>query len=182
VPWSVSLFEDDQHRTYDAAQVSRYFSVATRAALVLAAVRAPYRGRSTPLNAWWGTFDLAVSLFSGRSAVPPSNDFIVRNSADAEQVEVGWWPGDSRYEKPAFYAFAAPAPENMSSARLSPPAARWDEGLGEYILDWEDVIVSADPFADAVGFAQSVIEHACRLCGWEPALASSALGTPPPVH
>ena len=68
-----------------------------RPPLVLAARRAPYRGRSTPVNAWWGTFDLAVSLFSGQAADPPSNDFIMRNSATAQQIEVGWWPGDARY-------------------------------------------------------------------------------------
>ena len=67
VPWSVPLDEDEEHARYDPAQVASYFAAATRAALVLAAFRAPYRGRSTPVNAWWGSFDLAVSLFSGRA-------------------------------------------------------------------------------------------------------------------
>ena len=75
---------------------------------MLAALRAPYRGRSSPVNAWWGTFDLAVSLFSGRPVDPPSNDFIMRNSANAEQIEIGWWPGDARYPHAAFFAFAYP--------------------------------------------------------------------------
>ena len=96
VPWSVPLDEDHEHSTYDPDQVASYFAAATRAALVLAAFRAPYRGRSTPVNAWWGTFDLAVGLFSGAPADPPSRDFIMRNGGDAEQVEVGWWPGDAR--------------------------------------------------------------------------------------
>src|SRR5664279_2425308 len=64
---------------------------------VLAELRAPYRGRSTPVNAWWGSFDLAVNLFSGKPAKPPSDDFIMRNAMDAEEVAVGWWPGDARY-------------------------------------------------------------------------------------
>jgi uncharacterized protein DUF5996 len=76
----------------------------------LAAYRAPYRGRSTPVNAWWGSFDLAVSLFSGLPADPPSDDFIMRNAMDAQEVAVGWWPGDARYGKAAFYAYAHPAP------------------------------------------------------------------------
>src|SRR5579864_179935 len=84
VPWTVPLDEDYDHATYDPAQVVQYFAAATQAALVLAAVRAPYRGRSSPVNAWWGTFDLAVSLFSGAAAEPPSNDFITRNSATAQ--------------------------------------------------------------------------------------------------
>src|SRR5216683_1045 len=92
VPWSVPLDEDHEHATYDPAQVRDYFAAATQAALVLADYRAPYRGRSTPVNAWWGSFDLAVSLFSGQTVEPPSSaDFITRNAGDAQQVEVGWW-------------------------------------------------------------------------------------------
>src|SRR5918911_1731678 len=96
VSWSVPLDEDELHATYDPDEVGAYFAGATRAALVLAAFRAPYRGRSTPVNAWWGSFDLAVNLFSGRSAEPPSDDFIMRNAMDAQEVAVGWWPGDGR--------------------------------------------------------------------------------------
>src|SRR5207245_4389843 len=106
VAWTAPLDEDEEHARYDAAQVTTYFAAATQAALVLAAFRAPYRGRSTPLNAWWGSFDLAVNLFSGRPADPPAGDFIMRNAMDAEEVAVGWWPGDLRYGKAAFYAYA----------------------------------------------------------------------------
>jgi hypothetical protein len=75
VPWTTPLDEDYEHATYDPAPVTAYFAAATRAALVLSALRAPYRGRSSPVNAWWGSFDLAVSLFSGQSAEPSSDDF-----------------------------------------------------------------------------------------------------------
>jgi hypothetical protein len=100
--WKTPLDEDDVHATFDPAHVDAYFAAATSVAQVLAAYRAPYRGRSTPVNAWWGGFDLSVSLFSGRPAEPPSADFIMRNSMDAEEVAVGWWPGDERYPRPAF--------------------------------------------------------------------------------
>ena len=116
VPWSVPLDEDDDHARYDPDQVSSYFTAATQASLVLAAFRAPYRGRSTPVNAWWGSFDLAVSLFSGLPAVPPSDDFIMRNAMDAQEVAVGWWPGDPRSGRAAFYAYAHPAPEGFAGA------------------------------------------------------------------
>src|SRR6266581_4453547 len=96
VPWQVPLDQDEEHAQYDPAQVADYFAAATRAAQVLAAYRAPYRGRSTPVNAWWGSFDLAVSLFSGLSVEPPSREFIMRNAGDAQQIEVGWWPGPAR--------------------------------------------------------------------------------------
>ena len=126
-PWTTPLDEDDEHATYDPAQVERTSRLRRAPRSVLAALRAPYRGRSTPVNAWWGTFDLAVGLFSGRPAEPPREDFITRNSMDAEQVAVGWWPGDARYPRAAFFAYAHPAPEGFASATLSPAAARWDD-------------------------------------------------------
>jgi hypothetical protein len=181
VSWSVPLDEDDEHASYDPRQVQRYFAAATQAALVLAAFRAPYRGRSTPVNAWWGSFDLAVNLFSGRPADPPSEDFIMRNAMNAQEVAVGWWPGDARYEKPAFYAYAHPAPGNFAEAELSPAAARWDGALGEYVLDWEDVCKAADPQAFALEFARSAFRHACLVCDWDPELLAGAEGDPPPI-
>jgi Family of unknown function (DUF5996) len=181
VSWTVPLDEDEEHATYDTERVATYFAAATRVALVLAEYRAPYRGRSTPVNAWWGSFDLAVSLFSGEPAEPPSDDFIMRNSMDSQDVAVGWWPGDGRYSKAAFYAYTHPAPEGFAGAALDPPAARWDAELGFYVLDWDDVIASADPHAVALRFARSVLRHACVVCEWDPALLASAEGEPPPV-
>ena len=180
-PWKTPLDEDNEHASYNAAQVADYFVAATRAALVLSEVRAPYRGRSTPVNAWWGSFDLAVVLFSGRPADPPSQDFIMRNSMDAQEIEVGWWPGDERHRKAAFYAYAHPAPAGFSGATLSPAAAQWDATLGEYILDWDDICESADPHAAALEFARSAIQHGCAVCDWDPALAASAEGAKPPI-
>ena len=182
VPWTVPLDEDDEHATYDVGQVRDYFAAATQAALVLAAYRAPYRGRSTPVHAWWGSFDLAVSLFSGATAEPPSDDFIMRNAMDSQEVAVGWWPGDQRYPKAAFYAYAHPAPDGFGAAVLSPPAARWDAALGEYILDWDDVRRDAPSLAGGLEFARAAFHHACLVCGWDPALLASAEGSPPPVH
>jgi hypothetical protein len=182
VSWSVPLDEDTEHAHYDPDEVARYFAAATQAALVLAAYRAPFRGRSTPVNAWWGSFDLAVSLFSGQPAEPPSHDFIMRNAMDAQEVAVGWWPGDGRYGQAAFYAYAHPAPPDFGGATLSPAPARWDPALGEYILDWDDVRSAADPHATALEFARSAFRHACIACGWDMTLAASAEGTPPPVR
>ncbi len=181
VAWSVALDQDAEHATYEPEQVATYFAAATQAALVLAAFRAPYRGRSTPVNAWWGSFDLAVSLFSGLPAEPPSGDFIMRNAMDSQEVAVGWWPGDGRYGKAAFYAYAHPAPDGFKGAALGPEAARWDDALGEYLLDWDDVRAAPDPHAYALEFARSAFRHACLVCGWDEALAASAEGTPPPV-
>src|SRR3954462_13830373 len=139
VPWKVPLDEDYEHARSAPAPVAASFAAAPRVALVLAEFRAPYRGRSTPVNAWWGSFDLAVNLFSGLPADPPSDDFIMRNAMDSQEVAVGWWPGDPRYGRAAFYAYAHPAPDGFEAAELEPAGAHWDAALGEFILDWEDV-------------------------------------------
>jgi hypothetical protein len=100
---------------------------------------------------------------------------------DAQEVAVGWWPGDPRYGRAAFYAYAHPAPEAFAAANLFPPAARWEPALGEYILDWDDVRASASPHELALEFAHSAFRHACAVCEWDPALPASAEGKPPPV-
>jgi Family of unknown function (DUF5996) len=181
VSWTVPLDEDEEHTVYDPAQVRPYFAAATRAALALAEFRAPYRGRSTPVNAWWGSFDLAVNMFSGRPAEPPSKDFIMRNAMDSQEVAVGWWPGDERYGKAAFYAYAHPAPDDFGGRSPVLAAGRWEGELGEYVLDWDDVVASSDPHATAVEFARTVFHHGCEVCEWDPALAATLDGTPPPV-
>ncbi len=182
VPWRVPLDEDYDHARYDSAQVRDYFAAATQAALALSAFRAPYRGRSTPVNAWWGRFDLAVTMFSGRPADPPSHDFIARNSDDAEEVMIGWSPGDRGHQQAAFYAFSHPASPRFADGTLSPAAARWDTDQGEYILDWDDVRAALDPRAAAIEFARSAFQYACEVSGWDPELPDSTEGRPPPIR
>jgi hypothetical protein len=181
VSWTVPLDEDEEHASYDPDQVASYFAAATQAALVLAAFRAPFRGRSSPVNAWWGSFDLAVNLYSGIPADPPSDDFIMRNSMDSQEVAVGWWPGDHKLGKAAFYAYAHPAPAGFEDGALSPASAHWNGELDLYVLDWDDVRASDDPHAFALEFAHSAFQHACLVCGWDSGLAASAEGSPPPV-
>jgi hypothetical protein len=180
--WSSPLDGDQEHATYDANAVARYFAAASSAALVLGAFRAPYRGRATPVNAWWGSFDLAVSLFSGASAQPPSEDFIMRNAMDSQEVAVGWWPGDPRYGKAAFYAYAHPAPAGFERGKLSPQAARWHGQLGEYVLDWDAIRAAPDRHDQALEFARSAFRHACTVCEWDAALLASSEGVPPPIR
>ena len=181
VHWDVPLDEDREHATYDPGQVGEYLAAATEAGLVLAEFRAPYRGRSTPVNAWWGSFDLAVSLFSGLPAEPPRDDFITRNSMDAQEVSFGWWPGDPRQDGAAFFAYAHPAPDGFAGAQLEPAAARWDAGMGVYLLEWAHVVAAPDPHGLALEFLRSGFRHACVVCDWDPALPASAQGDPPPV-
>jgi hypothetical protein len=179
VAWSVPLDQDEEHASYDTDQVAAYFAAATQVALTLAIFRAPYRGRSTAVNAWWGSFDFAVNLFSGRPAKPPADDYLMRNAMDSEEVAVGWWPGDQRYPKAAFYSYAHPSRDGFADASVAP--ARWDGTLGEYVIDWDDVRSSPDPRAVALDFAHRVFQRACDVCAWDPKLASSAKGSPPPL-
>jgi hypothetical protein len=178
-PWGTPLDEDIEHVTYDPARVDAYFEAATEAARVLEEFRAPYRGRSTPVNAWWGSFDLAVNLFSGRAADPPSDGFIARNSADAEQLAVGWWPGDGRYPRPAFFAYVFPSPPGIREAEASP--GEWNDGLGEHLLDWHAARATPDPPASTLTFLRGFARQAFALSGWDGTLVASLDGHPPPV-
>ena len=139
VHWKVALDEDEEHSVYDASAVERYFALASQAALTLTAFRARHAGRCTPVNAWWGSFDVAVSLFSDAG----------------DELAVGWWPGDPRYPKAAFYAYARPSSPGFERATLSPDAARWEAELGEFILDNSAVVGAAEPDAVALNFARS---------------------------
>ena len=91
----------------------------------------------------------------------------MRNAMDSQEIAVGWWPGDARYPKAAFYAFAYPAPPGFSGLSVSPAAARWDPALGEYILDWDDIRSEPDPHAAALEFARSAFRQACLACAWD---------------
>jgi hypothetical protein len=181
VPWQVPLDQDDEHQTYDRSAVESYFGAAAQAALALAEFRAPFRGRSTQVNAWWGSFDLAVNLFSGLPAEPPSDDFITRNAMDAQEIAIGWWPGDPKYPSAAFYAYAHPAPDGLAGSSLEPAAARWDDELGLHVLDWDDVRTTPDPRASALEFMYSFWRFACAVCDWDTGLAATAESSPPPV-
>ncbi len=181
-PWSVPLDEDDEHARYDPAAGRRLLRRRDAAALVLAAFRAPYRGRSTPVNAWWGSFDLAVNLFSGEPADPPSDDFIMRNAMDAQEVAVGWWPGDPRYRRGGVLRLRAPGAGGVRGRDARPRRPRAGTRRSASTSSTGTTCArAADPHAAALEFARSAFDHACAVCEWDPALAASAEGSPPPV-
>ena len=151
VPWTVPLDEDDIHAHYDPGRSASHLVVASQAVLVLAEFRGPYRGRSTPVNAWWGSFDLAVSLFSGRPAAPPSDHFIMRNAMDSQEVAVGWWPGDQKYGQGRLLRLCPPRTRGLRAGALAPAQAHWDAALREYILNWDDIRSTQRPAAGRPG-------------------------------
>ena len=181
VPWSTPLDEDEEHARYDHDRVATYFEAATRAALVLAEFRAPYRGRNTPVNAWWGS---STSPSASSRASPPSRRRTTSSCATR-------W---THRTSPSAGGLATPTTPRLpstpthtrrqtrfSDGKVSPATAHWDAELGLYVLDWDDVLASADPHAAALEFARSVFAHACTVCEWDPTLAASVDGTPPPV-
>ena len=134
------LDEDAEHASYDpGAGRSDYFAAATQAALVLAAFRAPYRGRSTPVNAWWGTFDLAVACSPVSRPTRRRRTSSCATPGTRKRSRSAGGPGTTATRERRSSPTLIPPPEGFADGTLSPAAARWDAALGEYILDWDDV-------------------------------------------
>ena len=188
IPDCVPFDVDHEVRPYDAEATRRFLRVLQSIDRQFKWFRTGFLGKSSPVHFFWGSFDLAVTRFSGRRApphpggIPGLPDEVTREAYSHEEASVGFWPGDARYPKAAFYAYAHPAVEGFARSTLASAAARWDASLGEFILDWDDVRTASDKHATALQFAQSAFLHACAVCDWDPALAASAEGTPPPVH
>ncbi len=167
VPNPIPFPDDVVHAAYDAPWVSRFWRVLSSADTVFKQFRAPYRGRHTPVNAWWGSCDLAYARYSGRPAAPPPNaGYIMRESMDAEEVAAGFWPGDERYPAPAFYAYAYPKPPGIESAAIRPAGAGWNDKLGEFLLPYESVRTAPSPEAALLAFLESTFEAGKTLNRW----------------
>ncbi len=163
--------EDRAHDTYDEAHVTRFFRVLSLVDLVLKRHRARFRGRTTPVQFFWGTFDLALVRYSGRRVTPPPDaDVIARFSGDAEEICAGWWPGDERVPDPAFYAYAFPRPEGFELAAVEPGGGAWSDTAGEFVLPYERARLHPDPGAAVLAFLETTYAGASALMGWDPDL------------
>lgn len=167
VPNPVAFPKDHAHDTYEPEQAHRFWRVLSLVDAVLKEHRAGFNGRTTPVEFFWGTFDLALSRFSGRSADPgPKADVIRYFSGNAEAVACGWWPGDERNAAPAFYAYALPKPDGIERASVRPAKAGWSAQAGEFLLPYADVRAAADPRAEILAFCESTYDAAARLLAW----------------
>jgi uncharacterized protein DUF5996 len=163
--------KDYTHTEYDTTWATRFFHVLSNVDLVLKEHRAHFRGRTSPVQFFWGTFDLAHLRYSGRPAQPPQNaGTIFRLSGDAEVICVGFWPGDARFAAPGFFSYAYPKPAGIEQETIGPRPARWDTGAGEFLLPYEDVRRASSPSEEIVEFAESVYSVASRLAAWDPGL------------
>ena len=163
--------EDHTHATYNADHATRYFNVLSMVDLVMKEHRAQFRGRTTPVNFFWGTFDLALIRYSGRAVDPrPGARIIERVAGDAEGICVGWWPGDERISYPAFFAYAYPAPEGVDRIAVSPTSAGWNSDVREFLLPYETARTTPDPRQTILEFFNSTYGGAAKLLGMDDAL------------
>jgi hypothetical protein len=183
VPDPIPFDDDDRHATFDRAQAQRYWQVLRQIETIFTEFRARFTGKASPVQFYWGSFDLATTRFSGRPADPPPNaDPITRFSYTAEQNTIGFWPGGTwlngaRVEQPVFFAYTYPEPPGLRDQPVAPQPARFDTDLGEFILDYDHVRRADDPRQVILDFAQSTYEAGARLQRWP---VSTLEWTPPP--
>jgi hypothetical protein len=177
-------FEADRtHAAYDADAAQRFWRVLLSTHNVLARFRTGFLGKVSPVHFFWGSFDLAVTRFSGRTAprhpggVPHLPDAVAQEAYSHEVSSAGFWPGSpGPVDYPAFYSYAYPAPDGFSAARIKPDAAFFSKELGEFILPYDAVRNASDPDAALMEFLQSTYEVAADLAKWDRAALECGLG------
>jgi hypothetical protein len=181
IPEAIPFEQDDTHAAYDRDAAARFWRALLQADRVLRVFRARFVGKCSPVHFFWGSFDLAVTRFSGRPApahpggVPHMPDWVAREAYSHEVSSVGFWPGTPAFPEAAFYAYGYPEPQGFRTAAVVPAAARFESGLGEFVLPYEAVRTSADPDATVLAFAQSTYEAVAIAGKWDRA----ALERPP---
>lgn len=167
VPDPIPFPEDHVHATYVAAHASRFHRALSMVDIVMKEHRAQFRGRTTPVHFFWGSFDLAVTRYSGRLVQPPPGEGVIRHfSSDAEEICSGWWPGDHRLASPAFFSYAYPSPNGIEDVAVEPAEAAWSPAAGEFLLKYDDARSHADPHGAIRDFLQSTYVGAAQRMGW----------------
>ncbi|MGZ5274708.1 MAG: DUF5996 family protein [Caldimonas sp.] len=183
VPEPIRFAHDETHAAYDAAAVHAFWRALVQVDRVFHLHRTAFLGKASPVHLFWGSFDLAVTRFSGRPAplhpggVPGLPDAVTREAYSHEVSSAGFWPGNDAYPQAAFYSYAYPAPPGFSEARVEPAAASWSAAMGEWLLPYEAVRSAADPDATLLRFLETTYRAAASLGHWDPAL-ECALGVP----
>jgi hypothetical protein len=172
IPDPIPFEEDQIHASYDPEYAQRFWRILLAVDRVFTEFRSRFIGKCSPVHFFWGSFDLAVTRFSGRPAPPrPGADLITREAYSHEVSSVGFWPGSGNIKEAAFYSYAAPEPEGFRDVRVRPACARYDAQLGEFILMYDDIRSTDSPSAALLDFCQSTYEAAATLGHWDrPAL------------
>jgi hypothetical protein len=174
--------KDETHRAYDKEYANRFWRILLRTHEVLSYFRTGFLGKASPVHFFWGSFDLAVTRFSGRRAplhpggVPHLADTVVREAYSHEVSSAGFWPGGGPIEFAAFYSYAYPMPEGLAAAKVAPADAFFNKELGEFILPYDAVRNAADPNRALLAFLQSTYAAAADLGAWDRAALECALG------
>ncbi len=168
IPNPMAFDEDRQHASYDRQAVEKFWRILLSVDAVLQRFRSSFIGKSSPVHFFWGSFDLAVTRFSGRRAPERSGaDVITREAYSHEVSSVGFWPGGGEIKDAAFYSYAAPEPVGFKQARVRPAAATYNPQLSEFLLMYEDVRRSSSPTDSLLDFCQSTYEAAASLGNWD---------------
>ena len=184
VPDPTPFEEDDEHAAYDAVYAERFWRVLLQTDRVFKAFRARFLGKNSPTHFFWGSCDLAVTRFSGRSApphpggVPGLPDWVTREAYSHEVSSAGFWPGGSVFPTPIFYAYAYPTPESFAEAEVQPSGAFWSEEMGEFMLPYDEVRGSSDPDAQLMAFLESTYAATADLAAWDRASLETSPGFP----
>jgi len=168
----IPFADDTAHASYEPEMANRFWRVLSQVDLVLNDHRSRYRGRHSPVQFFWGSFDLAYSRFNGRPVTPPPGAGIIeRLGGDAEQVCCGFWPGHARFPHAAFFSYTYPKPAGIEQEAIEPAEATWSAELGEFALLYEDVRKSASPREAILQFCESTYAAGARQARWDPALS-----------
>jgi hypothetical protein len=184
LPDAIPFVEDSIERPYDRDAVTRFFRACVSVANVFQTFRTAYLGKVSPVHLFWGSFDLAVTRFSGRRAplhpggIPHLPDDVTREAYSHEVSSAGFWAGGGAVNFPAFYSYAYPSPSGFAAAGVSPQAAYFDKNLGEFLLPYDAVRLADDPEATLLAFLESTYRAAADLADWETAALECGIGQP----
>jgi hypothetical protein len=184
LPEPIRFSQDNQHAGYDPDAVRRFFQILTNADRVFKQFRTGFLGKASPVHFFWGSFDLAVTRFSGRRAprhpggVPHLSDEVACEAYSHEVSSAGFWPGSGAIDYPAFYSYAYPEPPGFRATRVRPEAAFFSEDVSEFILPYDAVRLSAQPDQALLDFLQSTYEAADNAAKWDRDALECALGKP----
>ena len=170
---AIPFAQDRVHASYDPAAVHRFWQVLVSVDQVFRRFRAGFLGKSSPSHFFWGSFDLAVTRFSGRTAPEHPGGYpnmpldVMREAYSHEVSSAGFWPGSDEAPFPIFYSYAYPTPEGFAEAAVQPAAAAWNTELGEFVLPYEDVRTAVDPSEALTAFLESTYEAAAKAANWD---------------
>ncbi len=173
LPDPIAFDKDETHRAYDAERVNRYWRVLVHAQRVFEEFRARFIGKCSPVHFFWGSADLAVTRFSGRTAplhpggIPHLPDWVAQEAYSHEVSSAGFWAGGEQYPEACFYSYAYPEPAGYAAARVGPIGAHYSDALREFVLPYEAARRAASPEAAVLEFLQSTYEAAADLGKWQ---------------